>query len=389
MRKITKLYETIKEEELYAKNGAENSELLAGEQDSLQENEKERIFAKAMEMIQKEGAGPEGRKKFLSGKKKLGMLILAAALFTALTVSAAGYFQLRKELADSLDIPADMPPDQLSPMLTDFSEEKVSVTEHGVTVRAEQAICDGRAACICFEIELPEGIFRENPDGEISGQEIRTYWNGPVSWSRSSESDRVQIFNMWRDVKMWIGTEEAGCGPMIIERSTEESNRYYVIEMIGLEQQTGDLRGRKELRLELTNLGYVYADKEKTEWTTQIEGTWALEWTMEFEDMSRTYEIGKEFQKGERSVFVQRVQVSPLGICLTGTTESEGIGGDFINPGEILTRDGSAKMKDAVSVWAVGEEDGMVTVDWAFERLMDVEDIIGIRLNGEDLIFNE
>ena len=46
-------------------------------------------------------------------------------------------------------------------------------------------------------------------------------------------------------------------------------------------------------------------------------------------------------------------------------------------------------MKDAVSVWAVGEEDGMVTVDWAFERLMDVEDIIGIRLNGEDLIFNE
>ena len=57
--------------------------------------------------------------------------------------------------------------------------------------------------------------------------------------------------------------------------------------------------------------------------------------------------------------------------------------------GEILTRDGSAKMKDAVSVWAVGEEDGMVTVDWAFERLMDVEDIIGIRLNGEDLIFNE
>ncbi len=34
MRKITKLYETIKEEELYAKNGAENSELLAGEQDS-------------------------------------------------------------------------------------------------------------------------------------------------------------------------------------------------------------------------------------------------------------------------------------------------------------------------------------------------------------------
>ena len=83
------------------------------------------------------------------------------------------------------------------------------------------------------------------------------------------------------------------------------------------------------------------------------------------------------------------MQVSPLGICLTGTTESEGIGGDFINPGEILTRDGSAKMKDAVSVWAVGEEDGMVTVDWAFERLMDVEDIIGIRLNGEDLIFNE
>ncbi len=95
----------------------------------------------------------------MTSRKKTGALILAAALFTALTVSAAEYFQLKKELAFSLDIPSDIPPDQLSSMLMDFSEEEVSVTEHGVTVRAEQAICDRRATCICFEIELPDGCF--------------------------------------------------------------------------------------------------------------------------------------------------------------------------------------------------------------------------------------
>lgn len=187
---------------------------------------------------------------------------------------------------------------------------------------------------------------------------------------------------------MWIGGEETGCGPMIIEKSAEDPDRYYVILRIGLEQQRKP-EGPQELKLMLTNLGYVYADSEKTEWFTRIEGTWTLEWTMELKDMSRTYKIGKEFQKGERSVFVENVQVSPLGIYLVGTTESEGVGGDFIRPDGILTRKGSAETEDAVSVWAVGEEGGTVTADGAFERLMEVDNIIGIRINGEDLIFAE
>ena len=91
----------------------------------------------------------------MTRRKKAGALILADGLFAALTVSAAEYFQLKKEQAFSLDIPSD----PRSSMLMDFSEEEVSVTEHGVTVRAEQAICDRRAACICFEIELPDGCF--------------------------------------------------------------------------------------------------------------------------------------------------------------------------------------------------------------------------------------
>ena len=193
---------------------------------------------------------------------------------------------------------------------------------------------------------------------------------------------------MWRDVKLWIGGEETGCGPMLIEKDAEDSDQYYVIERIGLDGQT-KLEGPQELKLTLTDLGYVYADNEKTEWTTEIEGTWTLEWTMEMTDISRTYEIGKVFQKEDKSVFVQNVQVSPLGIYLTGTTESEGVGGDFIRPDGILIRDGSAEMEDVVSVWAVGEEDGVVTADGAFDRLMNVDDIVGIRINGRDLIFVE
>lgn len=388
MRRITELYSCITEDELHAQSVSEDGAWLDSEQDYFSEDERERILARASDEIQKESAGQKRSRKHLTRRKKTGALILAAALFTALTVSAAEYFQLKKELAFSLDIPSDIPPDQLSSMLMDFSEEEVSVTEHGVTVRAEQAICDGRAACICFEIELPDGIYQEEPDGEASAREIHTYWNGPVSWSRNNEPGHEDIFNMWRDAKLWIGGEETGCGPMIIEKSAEDPDRYYVILRIGLEQQRKP-EGPQELKLMLTDLGYVYADSEKTEWLTRIEGTWTLEWTMELKDMSRTYEIGKEFQKGERSVFVENVQVSPLGIYLTGTTESEGVGGDFIRPDGILTRKGSAETEDAVSVWAVGEEGGTVTADGAFERLIEVDNIIGIRINGEDLIFAE
>ena len=374
MRRITELYSCITEDELHAQSVSEDGAWLDSEQDYFSEDERERILARASDEIQKESAGQKRSRKHLTRRKKTGALILAAALFTALTVSAAEYFQLKKELAFSLDIPSDIPPDQLSSMLMDFSEEEVSVTEHGVTVRAEQAICDGRAACICFEIELPDGIYQEEPDGEASAREIHTYWNGPVSWSRNNEPGHEDIFNMWRDAKLWIGGEETGCGPMIIEKSAEDPDRYYVILRIGLEQQRKP-EGPQELKLMLTDLGYVYADSEKTEWLTRIEGTWTLEWTMELKDMSRTYEIGKEFQKGERSVFVENVQVSPLGIYLVGTTESEGVGGDFIRPDGILTRKGSAETEDAVSVWAVGEEGGTVTADGAFERLIEVNHI--------------
>ena len=177
MRRITELYSCITEDELHAQSVSEDGAWLDSEQDYFSEDERERILARASDEIQKESAGQKRSRKHLTRRKKTGALILAAALFTALTVSAAEYFQLKKELAFSLDIPSDIPPDQLSSMLMDFSEEEVSVTEHGVTVRAEQAICDGRAACICFEIELPDGIYQEEPDGEASAREIHTYWN--------------------------------------------------------------------------------------------------------------------------------------------------------------------------------------------------------------------
>ena len=138
---------------------------MDSEQVYFSEDERERILARASEEIQKENAGQKRSRKHLTRRKKTGALILAATLFTALTVSAAEYFQLKKELAFSLDIP----PAPLSSMLMDFSEEEVSVTEHGVTVRAEQAICDGRAGYICFEIELLDGIYQEEPDGEEGG----------------------------------------------------------------------------------------------------------------------------------------------------------------------------------------------------------------------------
>ena len=116
MRRITELYSCITEDELHAQSVSEDGAWLDSEQDYFSEDERERILARASEEIQKESAEQKRSRKHLTSRKKTGTLILAAALFTALTVSAAEYFQLKKELAFSLDIPSDIPPDQLSSM---------------------------------------------------------------------------------------------------------------------------------------------------------------------------------------------------------------------------------------------------------------------------------
>ena len=193
---------------------------------------------------------------------------------------------------------------------------------------------------------------------------------------------------MWRDAKLWIGGEETGCGPMIIEKSAEDPDRYYVIMRIGLEQQRKP-EGPQELKLMLTNLGYVYANSEKTEWFTRIEGN--VDSGMD--DGAERHVQDIRDWKG----ISKRRKKCICGEC-TGFSAWDLSGRDdrvrrrrrgFHPTGRHPDQKGSAETEDAVSVWAVGEEGGTVTADGAFERLMEVDNIIGIRINGEDLIFAE
>ena len=64
---------------MYRKNAERDGVQPAVEQGSLREDEKERILAKAMERIQSETAEREEGKRHLPGRKRLGILIFAAA----------------------------------------------------------------------------------------------------------------------------------------------------------------------------------------------------------------------------------------------------------------------------------------------------------------------
>lgn len=377
MRRITELYGALREEEFYR----DGTDPIMKEEHTFDEEEKRRILERTWQIIQQETTCGK-RKGILPGRRRLRVLVIAAALFAALTVSAAGYLQIRKELADSLDLPAEQVPGPIASMMTDFPEGEVSVSEHGVIVRAEQAISDGRTACICFAVELPEGVYQEDPDGDEGGNVVY-FRGGPVGWSAGGSG--TDVFTGWREVGIWIGGRETGCGPMLIERSAEEPGRYYVIEMFKTEEP---LDGSQEVRLTLGDLGYLYADLEKTEWTTLIPGTWSLDWTMDFEDRSRTFEVRKVFADQEGEMIVRTVQVSPMGIRLAGTPKVQRGDADelrLLQLDGILTAEGCRE--DIYAVWSIGPEEDQLVLEIDFQKLMDPEEILGLRINGEDWFF--
>jgi hypothetical protein len=370
MRRISQLYQDVNVRELYG----EQKELVDTENVELTEDEAERILQRTLETIRTEEQKRDkkyNRKTRLFSRKKLGVLLIAAVLLMAFTVNAAERLGLKDELAEFLGVPIQDQNINVQNMISEIvgeEEQNPSVELDGVKITASQAFSDGDTTYIYFDIELPENIYPED------------------AYLESNEVYQKRV--LFHRAKSWIDDREQGGLISDIYQYKDNKNHYYMIVRTSLEDVNtdGDLQ---KIKAEWQDIGILQWN-DGAQWTTLIPGTWTLEWNLDCPDMSQTYEVQKEFAVNRETFTIVSVRLSPLSIKVTAECD---------NPDEImdsstgngiwgfLMKDGS--YQELATVSSVGPVDGKLVFEAWFDELIDPDDIIGVRISGEDVLFRE
>lgn len=382
MRRMSRLYEMINEKELY--HGQE--ELLEAAGDGLDEDMTKRILQRTLKAVQEEKerinhVAPGKKKSRRIGKRKLGILVIAAVLLGALTVSAAEYFGIRAELVDFLGISGDVEKEKLESMVTDIEKNGEDSTENknsaaaekdGVRIAASQMFSDGETVYVYFDVELPEGIYPEDA----------SEWNFGGS---TEENSRYVRFHRMECLQ---NGEETGINGMVIQKNEKE--HYYAIGLMSL-KDTGTSKEPQKVKLELKDFGYIDSSAEKTEWVTLVPGIWTLEWTLDCQNVSLTYSLEKTFKTASGNFTLESVRLSPLSIKLVAASETLDA---IVEDGQAMIAIEGFLMKDGsfeqLLTWSyTGPEDGKLVLGGNFDHMVEPEEIVGVRILGEDVWFGE
>lgn len=327
----------------------------------MDKQEKERILKKAFEKMP-----PQGRKFFkTSGRKKIGLLVLAAVFLMGFTVSAAEYFRLNGNLQSFLGIPRDYQKEELVSMAVDLKQAeesswKTKAESNGVTISASQAVSDGETMYVYFDIELPDGIFAES-------------------------DDNVSRIVRFRENTYSIGTlKDIRLGEMVIQRNKNGSGHFYAIADMELDTFHP---GNQELSMTFCNLGYIEADASSTNWVELVSGEWTLNWNLEYRDSSKSYPVKKDLPIKEGTVEIQNVRLSPFSIKVTGAIKSKEASIDsLIAIDGIILADGSC-VNELLKIAWTDTKDGNLVMKGIFKDIADAKNIKGVRINGMDIIF--
>lgn len=356
--KITDLYEQLDNQEL-------DVEILNLQEGRMDSQEKERIINKTMHKIEeaREGVKDTHTKKFPRlYRRKTGLLIIAAVLIMAFTVSAAEYFHLNGNLLNFLGVHSEVDEKKLESMGTDFngnknSAQKMEDRNNGVSIRAEQVVSDGETIYIYFDITLPDGTFTE------------------------SDTDTTRIMKFYDNEYSVGGQKNAAIGEMVIQEN--ETGHYYAIAEI----EVGAVKaGEQKLAMTFRNLGYIEATDTSTNWINLISGEWKLEWQLEYKDVSQNYSVSEIIPADGGTIEIENVRLSPFSIRLSGLIHRGKSTADGIiaMDGIILTDDSCV---DLFKIQYTDPGDDKLVMKGTFKNMVDTKNIAGVRVNGTDIIF--
>lgn len=177
-----------------------------------------------------------------------------------------------------------------------ISYPEVSDSHEGVTVSVEQAVADGKSACLALRVEGPE----VSDITDLVYGEVLVTINGERA---SGWSVRVYDDLHW-DGEQYVysdGTPASLSEGRIVR---EDGSVEIDIALNGL-GMTDSLIG-KEITVTIDSLVLEQGTKK-----TAIEGPWVLTWTAEGSDVSRTWEFSEELSYG---ITLKSVMLSPLAV---------------------------------------------------------------------------
>ena len=328
--------------------------------DTLEQETEERILKMALKKIHADRKAINRKKqrkekgRLLTGKK-LTLAILVAALVGTLSVIAQGLIRMKDALAEQFKMETEMNTDQVI-VENILEEDGTSAQSGGVTVRVEQILSDGEDAYGYFTVELPESLVLEkNPDY------VDEWWE-----FRKCE---IQI----------EGKSPQGKSFMICQ---DDSGLYYGI--VHFEQ--GELEESSVgVSMTLNNIcRVVYTGKDV--WSeTVVEGQWNLNWTMICENMTKTFAFEETVDANDGIVTTEEIVLSPLSVKISGTIACDDPTYSQVSAciDNMILQDGTLVAVRSKSKTA----DGECIMKSYFERMIPMEEIVGVVINGEYYYF--
>lgn len=242
---------------------------------------------------------------FRKSRKKMGIALLASALtLGTLTVGAAAYLKWSSGLEKGLQVTDEQKEAAENSGLADFPG--ISVTDAGVTVTAQQSIVDNYYAYLSFKVEgyeIPKGVQPgfKMVDVKADGEAV-TSGSGFYDGLIEGEDGRAML----ADGSEILKDEN---GNLLIDYTQEDGSLEYRINLSS-DGKKGFLLG-KSIHVEFSGLGYYPAGgAEAVE--TEVDGTWAFDWTLQGDDNIYTAECSEPL--GDTGAVIIGAEISPISI---------------------------------------------------------------------------
>lgn len=315
----------------------------------MNKEEKERILKCVLIQIEKERT-PRSHRYW----KRTAVVVAAAVMLLACCAFTAKVLRLDTKLEALIGGTNE----QIVRSVTNLN---ASVESKGIRVEAKQAVGDGQRVFVLVEVT---SLTAQKLDASCGFDEVEVIQNGVGSWSSSF-------------------------GVMEGENISENGKQLNFL----LQMTTEEPAGKQKVSLYLKNLTRLLNmgnDSEKTQERRLITGTWNLDFTLEYKDISQRYRMDKVMKTGKGAVRIDEVSISPVSCFIRASVvkccrvlESEWN----------KLADVSLKLKDgsAIPVWIDGTswlEDGKNssgTMEGVLGELINMDEVKAIVIGGEEL----
>lgn len=257
-----------------------------------------------------EDGGKASEKKVVSVKtgrkhrrKMIATVIAAALAVCTVTAGAAVYMHWSSGLEEGLQVTEEQKQTAESTGLAAFPEK--AVTNNGVTVTAQQSVADNYYAYLSFKIEGYTVDQGKQPgfnyiNVQVSGEDAT--WGGSFYDGLITGADGKAVLADGSPVPL----DENGS--FLIDYVQEDGSMEYQINLSANGEKGAFLN--KPIHVEMTDLGF-YTEKAG-DIQTEVEGTWAFDWTLEGDDSIYSAECSEKL--GDTGATVIGAEISPISI---------------------------------------------------------------------------